>query len=392
MSIESRRDALRNLEETRGGSRVIAYLTSTRPGAEGQLAQDAIPRIYKHLLAIPTRPADTTIDLFLHSFGGDSSVPWQLVSLIRQYCAEFNVIVPSYAFSAATSTALGADNVYMHPMGVLGPIDPSINSPLNPPHPFVQGQALPVSVEDVASFIRLVKDDVGIRHEDELVKAFLALADKVHPLTLGNVKRSTSQARMLAEKLLKRRNIGAPQPTDIDEVVARLTTESHYHGHPINCREARQDIGLSFVQETSEELSKSVWSLFELYSDDFMLDQPFNVLQEAISLSPLSPPAPGVPIPASTTVTLPSLAFVIVESVNRSDFFEQSAQLTIMRDGLGNYTSGQIQVTKTQWRSEVPPAGSSSAAGENVTSDAESNGPPGGSSGSAQEFEAGEGD
>src|SRR5438128_1351792 len=109
------------LQAARGDTTVISYVTSTRGQLEGQMAMDAIPVIHRHLEAISTDRDDTKIDLFLHTNGGDGTVPWRLVTLIREYCGEFSVLVPHRAFSAGTLTALGADKVIMHPMGMLGP-------------------------------------------------------------------------------------------------------------------------------------------------------------------------------------------------------------------------------------------------------------------------------
>jgi len=68
----------------------------------------------------------------------------------------------------------------MHPMGMLGPIDPTVTTPFNPTNPENPSERLGISVEDVASYIALVRDDVGIRHEDELVQAFTILAQQVN--------------------------------------------------------------------------------------------------------------------------------------------------------------------------------------------------------------------
>ena len=57
---------------------------------------------------------------------------------------------------------------------------------------------MPISVEDVTAFFKLVKEEVGITHEDELVQAFISMTDKVHPLALGNVQRSHNQSRLMA--------------------------------------------------------------------------------------------------------------------------------------------------------------------------------------------------
>jgi hypothetical protein len=347
-----RQKKIRALQEARGGTTVISYLTSTRAGAEGQMGLDAVGPLYSHLRELKTAPDETRIDLFLVSNGGEGIVPWRIVTLVRQFCSEFNVLVPNRAFSAATLLALGADDVLMHPMGMLGPTDPSITGPLNPTNPLNPGQTLPVSVEDVASYIALVKEDVGIRHEDELVKCFLALAEKVHPLTLGGVKRTTAQSRMLAEKLLRRRTETLP-PSSIEEVVRKLTSELFFHGHPINAREAREDVGLPFVKDATPDVAEAMWQLYEIYRDDLCLDEPFILLQQAIRRSPLAVPAGPSPGMMATltqaTVKLDPVCFAIVESFGRSDAMETEIEVTMVRDHLGNYQTGQPQTIKQRW-------------------------------------------
>src|SRR5215471_11396137 len=101
---EERIELIKALEEARGGTRVISYLTSTRANLESQMAMDVVPVVYEHLRTITTAPEETKIDLFLHSNGGDGIVPWRLVPLIRERCSHFSVLVPHHAFSAATLT------------------------------------------------------------------------------------------------------------------------------------------------------------------------------------------------------------------------------------------------------------------------------------------------
>ena len=56
-----------------------------------------------------------------------------IANMIRLFCDEFEVIVPSKAHSTATLICLGADRVVMTKQATLGPIDPGINDPPNPP-------------------------------------------------------------------------------------------------------------------------------------------------------------------------------------------------------------------------------------------------------------------
>lgn len=323
------------------------------------MAMDVIAPIYRHLRALEAKKGITAIDLFIHSNGGDGIVPWRLVTLLREFCSEFTVLVPNRAFSAATLTALGADQVLMHPMGMLGPTDPTVTNPFNPPDPNNQGQLLGISVEDVASYIALVKEDVGINHEDELIQAFKVLAEKVHPLALGNVKRSTLQSRMMGQKLLRRRN-GDPKLADhtIEEIVQKLGSELYFHGHPINRHEAREDVGLDFVKDAPTEVEDAMWALYEEYERDMRLDQPFQPVQEAIALTniPAASP-PGTPqnpsgAPNQQMVNLGKLPSAIVESTARCDIHEVEYEVVLTRDFQGNYAFG-VSLKSQIWVSEA---------------------------------------
>ena len=67
-----------------------------------------------------------TLNLILHSPGGDGTSIKKIVSLCRAQCKRFRVIVPNKAKSAATIIALGADEIVMGPPSELGPIDAQI--------------------------------------------------------------------------------------------------------------------------------------------------------------------------------------------------------------------------------------------------------------------------
>lgn len=319
----------------RNGSKVISYLTSTRNGLDVSMAMDIIPLFHEHLsgLSFPD-DEDRRIDVFIYSNGGDGTVPWRLISLIREYCDSLAVLVPSNAFSAATLLALGADEVVMHSMGTLGPTDPTVTTPFNPTHRLNDKQLVGVSVEDVAAFIALVREDVGIRHEDELIQAFLALVDQVSPLALGAVKRSTSQSKMIAQKLLGRRNGGDLDAHEIDEIIGLLTSELYFHGHPINRVEARE-LGLNFVSDAEPSVGSAMWKLFEAYSEDMDLGTPFDPIRFAYSNSQNQGQLPSPGQAAIQLVTPPALNVAYVESEVISHTNEIEFEMTLTREANG---------------------------------------------------------
>ena len=294
MSRIARKALIERLQEARGNRLTVTYVTSTRPGHEIQIADDAFRVIYDHLEQ-GRELAKAGVDLFIYSNGGSGTVPWRIVSLIRQYSKDLSVLVPSHAFSAATLIALGANRIIMHKMGCLGPIDPSVANIFNPPHPLSPGQLAPISVEDVSAFFKLVKDDVGITHEDELVQALVALTDKIHPLAIGNVQRHHNQSRLMARRLL-RAHMGESEEHEIEQLIDNLKSNLFYHGHPINREEAKKDLKLK-VEEPTADVESLMWELYREYEDGLKLKEPFNVLRELeLKLSAVAPP----PTPLTT--------------------------------------------------------------------------------------------
>jgi hypothetical protein len=334
------------LSAARGGTTVISYVTSTRAGCEVQMGMDTIPIFYEHLRRIRTPRDETKIDLLIHSNGGDGVVPWRLVTLLREFCGHLAVLVPNRAFSAATLTALGADEVVMHPMGMLGPTDPTVTTPYNPIDPRNNGQLLGISVEDVASYIRLVREDVGINHEDELVQAFLALTAGVHPLALGSVKRSTSQSRMMGERLLSARNGGDVAQHETAEIIRQLTSQLYYHGHPINRNEARESLGLRFVADASPEVETTMWDLFADYADLMELHTEFRPIDQFAQK--LALPAVGAVPNATGPHPLAPNVLVVVESEDRADHYLMTFEVTARREWTGQL-SATVQPISQAW-------------------------------------------
>lgn len=324
---------------------LISYVTSTREGLEVQMAMDSVRRIYEHLKRLSKTKKQPDIDLFLHSNGGDGTVPWRLVTLIREYAQKFSVLVPYRAFSAATLAALGADEVLMHPMGMLGPTDPTVTNPFNPPDPSNPSQRLGISVEDVTAYIALINDDAGIKHEEEVVQAFNILADKVHPLALGNVKRSLSQSRMMARKLLALHKDMNKEPHKIDEIVDNLTSKLYFHGHPINRYEAKEEVGLDSVQFPSTEVEDLMWSLYADYEEEMKLEKPFRPANEFVAQFPNLKPNEQALTPVATA----KMAFI--ESTDRTDVFSMDYQLSGQKQPNGSTTTTNI-ILRQSWETE----------------------------------------
>ena len=193
MNFKTRRALYRTIENARG-SRVLAFVTSDRPNLETQIAQDSVDLFVDLLDKIgPTQ----RISLLLHTNGGQTSAAWRLINLIRTFCDELEVLIPLKALSAGTLISLGADRIVMTKQAALGPIDPSLTHPLSPVIPFGnQAARVPVSVEAVRGYLDAVRQDLGVRNQTALAGVIVDLANKVHPLVLGEIFRSREQIRI----------------------------------------------------------------------------------------------------------------------------------------------------------------------------------------------------
>lgn len=275
--MEKSQQLLKAIEEERH-TRLVAYVTSDRPPPfQAKMALDVVRHFYEHLEHLKRAGLAKKIDLFLFSLGGDTIVPWRLVNLIREYTREFAVLVPYKAHSAATLVVLGADEIVIGPMGELSPIDPSISTPFNPPHPDKPGEPkVEIGVEDVSGFINLARERGGITDQDNLIRVLEKLSEHVHPLALGAVYRSHALIRLLAAKLLALHMKSPADAQRIPKIVDDLAEKLYYHNYLI-CRSEAEDLGLK-VTRPSSTLENSIWQLYLNYEAEMDLGQPFDPL------------------------------------------------------------------------------------------------------------------
>ena len=251
-------------------SKLLVYITSDRPNMGAQIASDVIDFFVDHLDKIG--PCEK-ISLFLYTRGGDTSAARNIVNLLRMYCETLQVIVPHKAHSSGTIISLGANEVIMTKQATLGPIDPSLNTALNPR--VVDGSIFPVSVEVVKGYLEFAKDELGISDPVSLANIFEKLTDFVHPLVLGEVYRSKAQIQMMAEKLLQNQ---VTDPEKIKKIIGFLCSESGSHDYTINRREAKDELGLNIVKPSPRQYDL-IKRLYDDINDELLFSKPFLITE-----------------------------------------------------------------------------------------------------------------
>lgn len=332
-----KKSLIQQIEKIRG-SRVITYLTSDRQGpANARIAMDIIPVISKQLRTIGKTQK---IDLFLYSSGGDTMVPWRLVSMMREYCDTFSVLVPYKAHSAATMIALGADEIVMSDLSEISPIDPSTANVFNPADSQNPQNKVPISVEDVMAYFDLAKNKFGIKNDTELAQIFNNFVEanpQIHPLALGNVNRIHNLIRMLAKRLLKSHK-SPMKEEEVEKVVDYFTEKLYSHQYFIGRKEAKEDLGVKTVVNADAELSKTMTDLYEEYKKEMELGVLWNPENE---------------LGANAVQNRKDHKIAYIESAQLSNLFELSLEYRKQQVNITQQTpQGPIQVPQEQvgWR------------------------------------------
>ena len=259
--------------EARRNSKVLVYVTGDRKGLETQIHPEVLDYFIQHLDLLGDC---NKISLVLYTRGGSTLAAWSIVNLIRQFCKNFEVIIPLKAQSAGTLVSIGADNILMTKQAVLGPIDPSINTPLNPPIPGAPPNiTLPISVEAINGFISLAREELKIKGNRELSTVLNHLADKVHPIVLGEVYRARDQIKMLARKLLSKQ---IQDRKKLEKIISFLCSESGSHDYTINRREARDELGLN-IEKPDDSLYLIIKSIYDDIQNELALTEGYDPRQ-----------------------------------------------------------------------------------------------------------------
>ena len=277
MSFETRKALIDKIQKKRG-SKLLTYFLADRevvpkgmnpvPGIKLQISQDAkvvIHNVLRH------SGISENLDLFIFTRGGDTNAVWPIVSLLREFSKNFEVLIPFRCHSAGTMICLGADRITMTKIGELSPIDPTTGNPYNPVDELMPRSRKGISVEDLTSYIDLARTKFNLK-QNTILEVFKELTRTVQPLALGNVNRVHTQIRLLAKKLL---SLHLKDEKRIEEITNILTEKFYSHLHFISRAEAMEILGKDIVIAPDDELDTMILNLFDLYAADLKLWQDF---------------------------------------------------------------------------------------------------------------------
>ncbi len=291
MGLAQRVALYKQLEEKRERP-LIVYITSSRIGASGSMAADAIPELTDQVEKLP--PNTKKLDLLVVSDGGDPMVAWRSVTLLRERVEHLTVLVPQGAYSAATLLALGANEIIMHPNGNLGPVDPQMSVRKRG-----DGEGEHFGFEDMTGFLEFVRKEVGLTDQEHIRSMFEMFCSQVGPVPVGVAARSSLLALSMGEKLLRMHMTGEANVQRPRVIAESLNKAFYHHGYPISRREAK-DIGLP-IADSLPEVEGLTWKIWLDVEKELEIRKPFHpvyvLMANAAAAESLLAPVPQLNIP-----------------------------------------------------------------------------------------------
>lgn len=313
---QQRLDLIRKIENKRG-SRVIAYVTGTRPGHGDSMSGADVRILEHHLDEIFRKKAPSKLDLFLYTPGGSAVVPTAIVALFREYLGpkgDFSVLIPAKAFSAGTIVSLGADEIVMGPGGHIGPID-------------TQFDGMPIDI--VHDYFDLARS-LGLTTRSNTRDIFLKMTDDVHPLQLGDIQRSLKEGERRAMRVLSTRRRALSRRRN-RQIIRFLTSEVGLHGQAIHRSEARAN-GIDFVKDAEHYgIRNHMSELFGAYEQVLDLDLPLARPTQLLRQKPAPRRGDESDVDAQGNYTMET-PLSLIESRDRLDIAKLAYGMRFWRD------------------------------------------------------------
>ncbi|MFC5861781.1 hypothetical protein ACFPT7_05715 [Acidicapsa dinghuensis] len=239
-----RQQLIRELEKQTGRT-LLCYIC----GEKGEINRNDALGIVELLHNV--QPG-ASIDLMLHTFGGDVDAAEKLINMLRAAVvptASLRVIVTDAAKSAGTLMALGADEIVMSDTSELGTIDPQLELKDG------KGNTIVHSVLSYLDAFDAIATELRNAPDDPVFKIQLESFD---PTVLRTFDAVRTRAKTLAENLLKRVGLNYTAIAAALMDTKRFPSHSQMIGY-----ETAKEIGLNVTYMPSEDATwQRYWELY----------------------------------------------------------------------------------------------------------------------------------
>jgi ATP-dependent protease ClpP protease subunit len=235
---------------------LICYTAFLRHPASTIIQEDS--QFIEHLLrSVDLKQYPETLDLLLHTPGGDPTAAERIVMTCRSYAKSFRVIVPRTAMSAGTLVAMGADSIIMTETSELGPIDPQMIITSG------QEQILRPAAAFVDAYLDLINKAQEAIKSNQPPHPYIELIRRMDPTWIQVCLKARELARTIAGEFLARYMLKGKTKEEIDLVVEQFMKEGELLSHGRIIRHAKAlEYGLNAeVIPKGTPLDEALWEL-----------------------------------------------------------------------------------------------------------------------------------
>lgn len=229
----------------------------------------------QHFMAALVGLTGDSLDLVLHSPGGQAEATEQIVLYLRKKFSRLRVIVPQNAMSAATMLACAADEIVMGKHSALGPTDPQIVLPTTGGAMAIPAHSILDEFQQAQALVNAgSKPILWVERLGSLPFGFLAQTAKLIALS----------QKLVGDWLTTYMFRGEPDAQKkAEDIAKRLSSNPEFltHGRPIGIDQAR-GLGLKVAAlEDDQALQEAVLSLFHATVATFQMTPCVKVVENS---------------------------------------------------------------------------------------------------------------
>lgn len=254
--------ALQQVGALRGGRHVLFYASAflQKPQAPPVNTQITHEDINGFMSCIYGMDWNRGLTILMHSPGGVTNAAESIVAYLRSKFADIEVIVPTFAMSAATMISLAANRIVMSRSGQLGPIDPQ----------FLMGQTA-ISARAIVDQFERAKQD--IKKDLHAAHLWAPMLGSIGPALLQEAHNALAYGeRMVAQWLERYMFAGLPRRKVWAKTAAKHFNDASKHkshGRRIDRDEARKRHVIVENLEDNQALQEAVLTAYHLVTITF---------------------------------------------------------------------------------------------------------------------------
>ncbi len=244
-----------------GGPLLVMYYPD-----EAYIDTDDVAVLYQHFRLHGLSPDEpsSTLNVALHTLGGDANASYRLAQLLRDFAREVRFIVPEQAYSGGTTITLAGDEIILAHCAVLSPIDVGLVPIYDDSEEATEGERLePVAMDHYIDMATNAKVQIERELQEQGVSGAASAADEAlmtamvnnpdNAMRIATFYRQRNIAERYARQLLENYMLKDAHPTRVQGVIDGLITQAPDHDFHMDYHICF-DIGLK-VSEAKQELS-----------------------------------------------------------------------------------------------------------------------------------------